>query len=66
MTTDGRQLVSSESRKSDGAVIIWNPSTGTETRRFLAPKRINSLAINPSGRYIFGAVDKDLTVFSLD
>jgi WD40 repeat protein/curli biogenesis system outer membrane secretion channel CsgG len=66
MTADGRQLVSSESRKSDGAVITWNPSTGTETRRFLAPRRINSLAINPNGRYIFGAVDKDLTVFSLD
>jgi WD40 repeat protein len=66
MTSDGTQLVSSESRKGDGTVIIWNPSTGTETRRFLAPRKINSLAINPSGRYIFGAVDKDLTVYSLD
>jgi WD40 repeat protein len=66
MSADGGQLVSSESKKSDGAIIIWNPSTGTETRRFLAPKRINSLAINPNGRYLFGAVDKDLTVYSLD
>jgi WD40 repeat protein/TolB-like protein len=66
MTADGRQLVSSESRKSDGTVIVWNPSTGTELRRFLAPKKINALAINPNGRYLFGAVDKDLTVYSLD
>lgn len=66
VSADGRRLVSSESKKSDGAMILWDTTSGAELKRFVAPKRVSSLAVTPNGRYVIGGVDKDLYVFSLD
>jgi TolB-like protein len=66
MSSDGRRLVSGESKRSDGALVLWEPASGKELKRFVIPKKVTALAISPNGRYLFGAVDKDLQVFSLE
>lgn len=66
MSSDGRRLVSGESKRRDGALVLWEPASGKELKRLAVPKRVNALAISPNGRYLFGAIDKDLQVFSLE
>lgn len=66
ISADGRRLVTSEARKSDGTIILWDTTNGAELKRFTVPKRVSSLAISPNGRHAIATAEKDLYVFSLD
>ncbi|NVN99384.1 MAG: hypothetical protein HXX17_08675 [Geobacteraceae bacterium] len=66
VSSDGRRLASSDSKKSDGTMIVWDTTSGAELKRFTSPKRVSSFAMTPNGRYALGGVDKDMYVFSLD
>ena len=66
VSRDGRKLVTGERRRGDGLIILWNPETGRELRRYRAEKRVDLMGMTPDGALLVIGHDKDLSVYQLN
>lgn len=66
VSRDGRKLVTGERRRGDGLIILWDPETGRELRRYRAEKRVDLMGMTPDGTLLVIGHDKDLSVYQLN
>jgi hypothetical protein len=65
ITRDGNRLVSADSQRK-GTIIVWDLRSGAMLKRFEIDRRINHLAMSPSGRTLVVGSDNTLLVYRLE
>lgn len=66
VSRDGRKLVTGERRRGDGLIILWDPETGRELRRYRTEKRVDLMGMTPDGTLLVIGHDKELSVYQLN
>lgn len=66
ISRDGHRLVSAESRRSEGTLIVWDMNNGRESRRIKVEHKIEAMALSPDGRFVLIGKDRSLLLYRLD
>ena len=66
VSRDGRKLVTGERQRGDGRIILWDPETGRELRRYRTEKRVDLMGMTPDGTLLVIGHDKELSVYQLN
>lgn len=66
ISRDGHRLVSAESKRSEGLLIVWDVKSGRQIKRFRTDRKIEAMALSPDGRQVMVASDKQLLLYRLD
>jgi len=65
-SSDGSSLISAESRRSKGTIILWDLKNRSIVKRFPIDMKIERLAVSPDGRSVLVGSEKTLLVYRLD
>jgi len=66
ISRDGHRLVSAESKRSEGLLIVWDVKSGRQIKRMRTDRKIEAMALSPDGRQAMVASDKQLLLYRLD